>query len=54
MRERAVRLVLECRDDHPSEWAAMKSVAAKLGMTPEAVCANGSAKRRTTLAAGPG
>lgn len=32
-----MRLMLECRGDHPSKWAAMKSVAAKLGMTPEAV-----------------
>lgn len=38
LRVRAVRLVLECRDDHPSEWAAMRSVAAKLGVgTPETV-----------------
>jgi transposase len=38
LRERAVRLVAECREDHPSEWAAMKSVAAKLGVkTPETV-----------------
>ena len=32
LRERAVRLVAECRDDHESEWAAMVSVAAKLGI----------------------
>src|SRR5450759_4956249 len=34
VRERAVRMVVEHRDEY-SEWAAMTSVAAKLGMTPE-------------------
>ncbi len=27
LRERAVRLVAECRADHGSEWEAMRSVA---------------------------
>jgi transposase len=31
LRERAVRLVAECRPDHASEWEAMRSVAQKLG-----------------------
>jgi transposase len=35
LRERAMRLVREHRSEHPSEWAAIQSVAAKLGMTPE-------------------
>jgi transposase len=35
LRERAMRLVREHRDEHPSEWAAIESVAQKLGMTPE-------------------
>ncbi len=35
LRERAMRLVREHRDEHPSEWAAIESVAGKLGMTPE-------------------
>ena len=37
MRERAVRLVLEHRDEYPSEWAAMRSIAEKIGVTPETV-----------------
>ena len=32
MRERAVRLVEEVRAEHTSEWAAMESVAEKLGV----------------------
>lgn len=32
LRERAVRMVAECRGDHASEWEAMGSVASKLGI----------------------
>src|SRR4051794_41788182 len=35
LRHRAMRLVREHRDEHPSEWAAIESIAKKLGMTPE-------------------
>jgi len=35
MRERAVRLVFEHQDEYDSQWAAITSVATKLGMTPE-------------------
>jgi transposase len=35
MRERAVRMVVEHRDEYPTEWAALGSIASKLGMTPE-------------------
>jgi transposase len=35
VRERAVRLVMEQRPAHPSEWAALQAVAAKLGLTAE-------------------
>src|ERR1700680_1551863 len=35
IRERAVRMVVEHRDEYPTEWAALACVAGKLGMTPE-------------------
>src|SRR5215203_7343963 len=35
VRERAIRLVMEQRPAHPSEWAALQAVATKLGMTAE-------------------
>ena len=35
MRERAVRMVFEHQDEYGSQWAAITSVATKLGMTPE-------------------
>lgn len=35
MRERAVRLVLEQQDNHEWQWAAIVSVAEKLGCTAE-------------------
>jgi transposase len=35
VRERAVRLVREARDEHPSEWATICAIAAKLGCTAE-------------------
>ena len=34
LRERAVRLVEEVRPEHASEWAAIESVASKLGIGP--------------------
>jgi len=32
---KAVRLVLDHRDDYPSEWAAITAVSKRLGMTAE-------------------
>ena len=34
-RERAVRMVDEHREDYPSEWAALTSIAGKVGCTTE-------------------
>ena len=35
VRKRAVRMVLEHRGEHDSEWAAMSSIASKIGCTAE-------------------
>ena len=35
IRERAVRLVLTGEHEHSSRWAAIKSIATKIGCTPE-------------------
>ncbi len=35
VRERAVRMVFEHQGEHDSQWAAMASIAAKIGCTPE-------------------
>src|SRR5947208_15082551 len=37
IRERAVRMVFEHRKEYPSEWAAIKSIAEKLGVHHESV-----------------
>lgn len=35
MKERAVRMLIEAKDDYPSTWSAIKAIAPKIGCTPE-------------------
>jgi len=35
VRERAIKMFVEHRDEYPSEWAAMTGISSKLGMTAE-------------------
>ncbi len=33
--ERSVRMVFDAKDQYPSQWAAIESIAGKIGCTPE-------------------
>jgi transposase len=35
MQERAVRMVFDAKDQYPSQWAAIESIAGKIGCTAE-------------------
>ena len=37
VRARAIRMVMDHREEFPSQWVAMTSVASKLEMTPDAL-----------------
>jgi len=39
VRERAVRMVFEHQADYASQWAALNSIAAKIGCTAETMAA---------------
>ena len=54
VRERAVRMVGEHRGDYPSEWAAMMSIAGKIGCTTETLrrwCREEASPKRSWLTA---
>ena len=36
--ERAVRMVFDAKDQYPSQWAAIESIAGKIGCTAETLC----------------
>ena len=45
VRERAVRMVLEQAREHASQWAAIRSIAAKIGCTARDAAELGAAGR---------
>ena len=53
VRERAVRMVLEHRGEHASQWAAIVSIAAKIGCTAQTLIEWVQEGRASTAAASP-
>ena len=45
VRARAVRMVLDHASEHPSRWAAVTSIAAKIGCTPQTLHARAAGRR---------
>ena len=54
LRDRAVRLALETRDQYPSEHAAIKSIAAKLGIGTRQTLTNWVRRAEIDAGARPG
>ncbi|WP_368858170.1 transposase [Nocardia noduli] len=54
LRERPVRMVAEVRSRHPSEWAAIASVASKLGIGSAETLRNWIRKDQIDAGQGPG
>ncbi len=52
LRERAVRMVFEHQDEHPSQWSAITSIAAKFGVSSEALRKWVPVEPRSTVASG--
>ena len=52
VRDRAVRMVLEHRGEHVSQWAAIRSIAEKIGCTARDAASLGAAGRALTRACG--
>ncbi|CAG9172701.1 hypothetical protein LMG23994_02471 [Cupriavidus pinatubonensis] len=49
VRERAVRMVFEHREEHESQWATVVSIAGKIGCTAQTLLTVSNANGRRTL-----